>query len=91
MTFVEGEIVPKPVVPQSLRKLPKEKRKKKKKSVMRESEGRFVIQLKTPNLVQLAEAVEEEARLRSTAEVLTALIAHSAEDGADLAAEASSV
>jgi hypothetical protein len=48
MTFVEEEIALELVIPQPLRKSPKEKRKKKKKSATRESEGQFVIRLKTP-------------------------------------------
>jgi hypothetical protein len=75
---------------QTPRKSPKEKRKKKKKSATRESEGQFVIRLKTPGSAQPVAAVEEEGRPGSMAEILTATV-HSAENGEVLAAEASSV
>jgi hypothetical protein len=74
------------VLPQPPRKLPKEKWEKKKKPTTRESEGRFVIRLKTPGSAQLAEAVEEERRPRSMTEILSAPTIHSAEDDAVLAA-----
>jgi hypothetical protein len=90
MTFVEEEIAPEPVVPQPPRKSPKEKRKKKKKLAMRESEGQFAIQLKTPGSAQPVEAMEEEGRPGSRAEILAAPTVQSAEDGAILAAEAAS-
>jgi hypothetical protein len=68
-----------------------QKRKKKKKMATRESEGPFVIRLKTPSPAQPAEAMEEEGRQGRTAKVLTAPTIYSAEDGAVLAAEAVSV
>jgi hypothetical protein len=91
MTFVEEEIVPQPVAPQPPRKSPKEKWKNKKKSATKESEGRFVIRLKTPGSAQSAEAMEEEGRLGSSAEILAAPTIQSAEDSAVLAADAASV
>jgi hypothetical protein len=91
MTFDEEEIAPEPVVPQPLRKSPKEKRKKKKKPATRESEGRFVIQLRMSGAAQPAEAVEEERRPGSTAKILSASTVHCVEDGVVLAAEAANV
>jgi hypothetical protein len=91
MTFKEEEIASEPVVPQPPRKSPKEKRKKRKRPATRESKGRFVIRLKTPGSTQSAEAIEEERRPGSTAEILSAPTVHSAKDGAILAAEAASI
>jgi hypothetical protein len=91
MTFVEEDKAPEPIAPEPPRKSPKEKQKKKKKSVTRESEGQSVIRLRTPCSAQPGEAVEEEGRLGSMAEILTAPTVHSLEDGAVLAAEAASV
>jgi hypothetical protein len=86
MTFVEEEDVAlAPAVPEPPRKSVKEKRKEKKKSATLEFEGRFVIQLKTSGSEPTAAVVEEEGRLVSTNEILTATTVHSAEDGAVLA------
>jgi hypothetical protein len=89
----EEEIAHLPVVPEPPRKLAKDKRKKKKKkkSAVRESEGEFVIRLKTPGSAPTAESVQAEGRPGSTAEILTEATVHSAEEGAVLAAKAVSV
>jgi hypothetical protein len=92
IAFVEEEIAPVPVVPEPPRKSPKDNwKKKKKKSVTRESEGRFVIWVKTPGSAQPAVSVEEERGPGSMARILTEETVHSAEDDAVLAAEAASV
>jgi hypothetical protein len=66
LTFMEEEIVLEHVFPQPPGKSPKEKLKKNKKPATRESEGPFVIRLKTPGSAQQAEAVEEEGRPGNT-------------------------
>jgi hypothetical protein len=86
MTFEEEEEITHDV-PEPLRKSPKEKRKKKrKKSAPQESKGRIFIRVKTTSSAPSMEAVEEEGRLGSTAEILTTIV-HSMEEGTVLAME----
>jgi hypothetical protein len=78
----ESEITP--VVPEDVRKSPKEKRKKKRRrSAQRETNGRLVIRLKTASSARLADATDANERPGGTAEIPTAIV-HSAEEGANL-------
>jgi hypothetical protein len=89
-TFEEEEEIT-PAVAEFPRKLSKEKRKKKRrKSASWESEGQFVIRLKTLGSTQTAKAVEEEGRPGSTTKILRTTV-HSAEEDAVLATEVVSV
>jgi hypothetical protein len=90
VTLEDSEITP--VAPKPLRKSPKgRKKKRRKRAVQRDEDGRLVIRLTEAGSAQTADAAEDEGRPNQTADNFGARTIHSAEEGAVLATDVATV